>query len=132
VGVPEARRQAHLALQNALENATLLCRYGRAGEEQEYFHQSIAEARVLVQKVLGPVMDYDRKNRANLLETLEAFLTADRSYVKVAQVLSIHRQTLVYRLNTIEQLTTLHPGSTEGTTRFWYALQVGKRAGLLP
>ncbi len=132
VGVPEAKRQAHLALQDAVDTASPVCRYGKADEEQGYFPRSIAESRALVQKILGPIIEHDRKSRRDLMETLEAFLATDRSFVRAAQDLSIHRQTLVYRLNTIEQLTKLHPSSTEGTARFWFALQVGKRAGLLP
>lgn len=131
VGIPEARRQAHLALQDSLEANTGVSRYGSADDEQAYYPRSIAESRALIREIFGPVMEHDRKSRGDLMETLEIFLAADRSFVRAAQELKIHRQTLVYRLNTIEQLTTLHPNSTEGTARFWYAFQVGKRAGLL-
>lgn len=132
VGAHEARRQAHLALQDAIDTESAVCRYGNSGEERGYFPRSIAESRALVRGVLGPIIDHDRNSRSDLLETVQVFLAADRSFVQAAKELKIHRQTLVYRLNTIEQLTKLHPNSTEGTARFWFAFQTGKRAGLLP
>lgn len=132
IAAPEAKRQAHLALEDMRESTDSICRYGEATREQGYFPQSIAESRALVEKVLGPVVDHDRKGRVDLLRTLEAFLATDRSFVHASQALKIHRQTLVYRLNTIEKLTGLHPNSTEGTAKFWLALQAGRRAGLLP
>jgi PucR family transcriptional regulator, purine catabolism regulatory protein len=46
--------------------------------------------------------------------------------------LHIHRQTLVYRLKSVEQLTGLKPTSTVGTTSLWIALQAARAAGILP
>ena len=130
-GVPEARRQAMLALQDALDAGTELCVYGDGNKEESFFPRSISESRALVEKFLGPVMAHDQANRGDLQRTLERYLEHDRSLLRASEALNIHRQTLVYRLNSIEQLTGLHPSSTEGTTRFWVALQTGKRAGLI-
>lgn len=132
VGMTEAKRQAYLALQDSLEANTGVSRYGSPNDEQAYFPRSITESRALIRQILGPIIEHDRKSRGDLMETLETFLTADRSFVRAARELNIHRQSLVYRLNAVERLTKLHPNSTEGTARFWYAIQVGKRAGLLP
>ena len=132
VGAQEALRQAHLALQDACESAVATCRYGEDNTESGLFPRNVAESRAIVDRVLGRLVEHDRASRSDLMKTLETFLGADRSIVRASQILSIHRQTLVYRLNTIQQITGLHPSSTEGTTQFWFALQTGRRAGLLP
>ena len=60
------------------------------------------------------------------------FLAADGSWRQTAEELHIHRQTLVYRLKTVKQLTGLEPSSTVGTTSLWLALQAGRPAGIIP
>ena len=50
------------------------------------------------------VIEYDKKNDANLLLTLKTFCTCCGSKKRAAQELFIHRNTLQYRLNKIESL----------------------------
>ncbi len=50
--------------------------------------------------------------------------------VRSADELTVHRQTLVYRLKKVQQLTGLHPSSAEGTALVWLAFTGALRAGL--
>jgi purine catabolism regulator len=56
-------------------------------------------------EVLGGLMDYDKKTGSHLLSTLEAFFAANGNLSKTAETLFVHRNTLMYRLNRIQELT---------------------------
>jgi purine catabolism regulator len=58
------------------------------------------------------------------------FLANDGNWKATAFDMGIHRQTLVYRIKQIEQLTGFKPTSTDGSARFWIALNAGKNANL--
>jgi GAF domain-containing protein len=53
------------------------------------------------------LIDYDRKRRTALLDTLERYLAERRSVIESARVLFIHPNTLRQRLGRIEELTGL-------------------------
>ena len=53
---------------------------------------------------LDPLLSYDAKNNTALTDTLRAFLLANGNLAKTAQNLFIHRNTLVYRINQIQEL----------------------------
>lgn len=131
-GFPESNRQARLALSLARETGTQLQRYDAADSTLTLGPRTVAEARAVIARYLGPLIDYDRSNVLSLLETLAIFLDNDGSWKATAADLGIHRQTLVYRLKVIEQLTGLKPTTSSGTARFWIALQAGRAAGILP
>lgn len=48
------------------------------------------------------LIQYDRENESNFLETLQVYLKNERNITKTAQELHIHRNTLIYRINRIE------------------------------
>lgn len=132
-GFQEAVRQARLALAHAQECNTPLRRYGENAELGLVLApRTLAEARALVGRYLGPIINYDRTHQSSLLSTLHTFLENDRNWKATAFDLGIHRQTLVHRLKQIEQLTHLKPTSTSGTAKFWLALQAAQTINLLP
>ena len=131
-GFRESVRQAHLALAQAREIETSVVRYGEIDPGFIMMPKSLAEARALVGRYLGPVIEYDRTHGTALLATMMRFLDNDGNWKVTAFDLKIHRQTLVYRLKLIEQLSGFRPSTTEGIARFWFALQAGKSARLFP
>lgn len=84
------------------------------------FH-SLSEARAIVDRVLGPVIEYDRKHGSDLVDSLAAFLRQNRSWQKAAAELNVHRQTLVYRMSRVEDLTGRKLRDTDAITEFWLA-----------
>ena len=131
-GFPESLCQARLALALTRETGERTRRYAAADAAPALGPRTVAEARALVARYLGPLVDYDRANPLSLLGTLEAFLDNDGGWKVTAAALGIHRQTLVHRLKVIERLTGLKPTSSSGTARFWLALRAGRAAGILP
>jgi len=50
---------------------------------------------------------YDLENQTELCHTLRVYLECERSYVKTAKQLYIHRNSLLYRIQRIQELTCL-------------------------
>lgn len=130
-GFRESVRQARLALTQARETGAPLLRYAEAETGLIMAPKSLEEARALVGRYLGPLIEHDRSQGAALLQTLMTFLDNDGNWKAAASDLGIHRQTLVYRLKLVEQLTGIKPTTTQGIARFWIALQAGKNTELL-
>lgn len=78
--------------------------------------QGMAELRSFQNETLGELIEYDEKSGSQLLPTLDAFFASNGNLSKTAEVLFVHRNTLMYRLKRIEELT----GSTldDPETRF--------------
>jgi purine catabolism regulator len=55
-------------------------------------------------EVLGPVLEFDRRHRASLVETLEAYLDHGRNRAATARALFVHYNTLRYRLEQLGEL----------------------------
>ena len=54
---------------------------------------------------LGELLAYDRQNNADLVSTLDAFFAANGSPKEAAERLGVHRNTVLYRLDRIRDIT---------------------------
>ena len=77
----------------------------------------------MVSQVLAPIIAYDRENKTRLLDSLRVFLNCNRSWKRSAEELFIHKQTLVYRIRQIEDLTGRSLSNTPDVSDFWVALR---------
>lgn len=73
---------------------------------------------------LGPLLDYDDRRNANLVESLSAYLECGRSHVATAEALSVHRSTLKYRLQRVAEIS----GHDLGDPDTSFNLQLAVRA----
>ncbi len=80
--------------------------------------------RAFTARLLDPVRDYDRRHRAELIPTLEAFLDCDGSWTRCAGRLHLHVNTLRYRVGRIEQLTSRDLSRLEDKLDFFLALRM--------
>jgi DNA-binding PucR family transcriptional regulator len=62
--------------------------------------------RAYAEQVLGPLVDWDLSHGSTLVETLREFLAVGGRWTEAAQALHIHPNTLRYRLDRVEQLTS--------------------------
>ena len=67
-----------------------------------------------INKEIMKLKEYDKKNDEELLETLYVYLACERSYVKTSELLNLHRNTIVYRINKIEGIINLDLDSIHG------------------
>ncbi|MEU6218800.1 PucR family transcriptional regulator ligand-binding domain-containing protein [Streptomyces sp. NPDC047022] len=80
--------------------------------------------RAFTARLLDPLREYDRKHRADLIPTLEAFLECDGSWTRCATRLHLHVNTLRYRVGRIEQLTGRDLSRLEDKLDFFLALRM--------
>ncbi|MFE1027324.1 PucR family transcriptional regulator [Streptomyces sp. NPDC058818] len=80
--------------------------------------------RAFTARLLDPLRDYDRRHRAELIPTLEAFLDSDGSWTRCASRLHLHVNTLRYRVGRIEQLTGRDLSRLEDKLDFFLALRM--------
>lgn len=80
--------------------------------------------RAFTARLLDPLREYDRRHRAELIPTLEAFLDCDGSWTRCAARLHLHVNTLRYRVGRIEQLTGRDLARLEDKLDFFLALRM--------
>ncbi len=59
------------------------------------------------ERTLGPLLEYDERNRADLVKTLEAFFACHGNLSRTAEKLIVHRNTLLYRMNRIGEIAAM-------------------------
>ncbi|MGB6579681.1 MAG: helix-turn-helix domain-containing protein [Streptosporangiaceae bacterium] len=111
---PELAPRALLQAQHAID---LGIRIGRAGQTISYSELGIY--RLLLQigdmhqlwqfaeDVLGPLIDHDARHKVDLFSTLSIYLNQHESLKQTARVLRVHVNTVSYRIQRIEGLTSL-------------------------
>jgi purine catabolism regulator len=72
---------------------------------------------------LAPLADYDRAQDAELLKTLDAFFANLGNLTRTAEALHVHRNTLLYRLGRIGEISGLDLNDAEDRLALWLALK---------
>jgi purine catabolism regulator len=119
--VADAVQEARWALAVATASDQRTVHYG--DESMTLPPRTPAEARVLVTRILAPLIRHDAQRGTEYVATLRVFLQADRSWRDAAAELHVHRQTLGYRLRKIEQLTGRGISRTDHIAQWWLALR---------
>jgi purine catabolism regulator len=81
------------------------------------------DARVVVDRVLGVLIDYDATHSSELVTTPDTYLRCERSWLRTSRELGVHRQTVVYRIQRIEEMTGRRIADTATLAEFWLALR---------
>jgi len=92
---------------------------------------SLADNERVARRVLGALLTYDEEKHSQLLISLRVFLEENRSWQRAAARLFVHKQTLVYRIERVEQLTGRQLQSTSDVAELWLALQAAMACGLI-
>ena len=67
--------------------------------------EHLAPVQTFTQQIIGPLADYDRRHRGSLVATIDAYFSHHANVSQTAESLFIHRNTLLYRLERIQELT---------------------------
>jgi PucR family transcriptional regulator, purine catabolism regulatory protein len=127
--IPEARREARWALEGAQAVGAPFVRYGEDAPSP-FLPRGLGEAERIVRRVLGRILDYDAAHDARLVESLRMFLEHNRSWQQAAMALHVHKQTLVYRMKRVEELSGRKLDQTEDVAELWLALRAAEASGL--
>ena len=91
-------------------------------EHLQHFHQD----------ALGPLLAHDKRKQSDLIRTLSGFFAANGNLAKAAQDLDVHRNTLVYRLERISDLTELDLDDSDNRLILHLALKTQRVLATLP
>jgi sugar diacid utilization regulator len=105
VAFAEAREAVEIAVGTGIR--------GRAVALEEvlvdHMLRSSPHAQRMLDAALRPLFEYDRVHLAELVETLRAYIAAGTNLTKSARLLTVHPNTVVYRLQRIRDLTGRDP-----------------------
>ena len=107
------------ALSGALEEARFALRVARAGNapvsvvgsDQVTSHVLLLASvpddvrRTFAHRVLGPVLEQDRRSHGDLVATLSEFLACSGSWQRTAEAMHLHVNTVRYRIERVQELT---------------------------
>lgn len=74
--------------------------------------------------MLQPLIDYDRVNQTDLCQTLQCYLNNDGSVKDTAEELFVHRNTVNYKLNKVEEILEIEMSSLAARTELIIAFKL--------
>lgn len=83
-------------------------------------------------ETLGPLVEHDDRKQGDLIRTLNGFFRANGNLAQAAKELDVHRNTLVYRLERIAELTGLDLEDADNRLILNLALKVQRVLATLP
>lgn len=117
-------RQA-LTLGRRLHGAGHLTRFDSLGVFRLIFAaEQLPELATLHNETLGRLLEYDREHNADLIRTLDAFFSANGSPKEAAERLHVHRNTVLYRLDRIREISGFDLDDSALRLRLQLALQI--------
>ncbi len=72
---------------------------------------------------LAALAEYDREQGAELLKTLDVFFDNLGNLARTAEALHVHRNTLLYRIGRIREISGLDPDQADERLAMWIALK---------
>lgn len=81
-----------------------ICRYKNLGLYRLFLQMKPSEMQYYYHSQLDTLIDYDKKYKAECVETLKVFLDCFNNISKASRMLVIHRNTLLYRITKIEDV----------------------------
>jgi purine catabolism regulator len=109
-GIRQSHRQAKQALTmgRRLNGPGRLTAFDDLGVYRLLFAaEQLPELRSFHDESLGALLEYDEQHGGELLRTLDAFFAAKCSPKEAASLLAVHRNTVLYRLERIREITGL-------------------------
>jgi PucR family transcriptional regulator, purine catabolism regulatory protein len=92
--------------------------------------KEISAAKLFVEKYLGPVIRYSSERHVDLLQTIRVFLHCNGNLTEAAEKLYIHRSTLQYRMEKIEEMLGFSLNESEQRFNLMMALKLYDLYGL--
>lgn len=108
---PLAYDQALQAMQlgERLKLTNQFVEFGSLGIYRLLYHlEEQPEVRLFTDEIIRPLIEYDSQNRGSLVKTVEAYFDHHGNISQTAESLFVHRNTLLYRMERIQELTGLN------------------------
>lgn len=116
-------QEAKWALRAAIGGRRKLVRYDDSDDLPPFFPRTLGEARRVSDDILGALYEYDTAHNTDLVVSLRTLLEQNRAWQTTARLLNIHKQTLIYRMRRVEEITGRRLSQTEDIAALWLALE---------
>ena len=114
-----------LSLAQTLFNGDKIVSFGDMGLYHLLNHlQGCDQLQNFHNQILAPLTDYDREHEAQLVPTLEAFFTHLGNVSQTAEALHLHRNSLLYRLERIAEISNVDLNDADDRFALQLALKV--------
>jgi purine catabolism regulator len=80
-------------------------------------------------ETLGPLVEYDRRTNGELLHTLEVYFACHTNLSEAARALHLHRNSLLYRLQRIEEVLGISLADADTSLSLQVALRIRRMLG---
>lgn len=120
--VPEAIRESSLALEFCSKSQNVTS-YESCSTMPFWLPRNLEIATQTYNNVLGKLEEYDQTNRTALIASLYEYLKHNKSWLNASRELHIHKQSLIYRIKKVEEITGRSLNSMDDTAIFWFALK---------
>jgi len=119
-------REARIAisLPSLIGENNFIQQFSQLGMFYQIFSQDLDNLKIYSLHTLGEILEYDKKNGSDLLETLRKFLDSSFNWKVTADNLFIHVNTLHYRLERIEKLINADLSKMDVCTNLFIAIKV--------
>lgn len=117
----DAVREARWALEAAQVEGNQAAYYGQ--QRPLFLPRTLTEARDVVARVLGELIAYDDEHGTALVGSLRVYFASNRSWQVASRELMVHKQTLVYRMRRVEELTGRQLDNLDDITELHLALR---------
>ena len=124
--IPDGYREAIWALHSAISSKKTKILYSESFPSSPFLPRDRMEAQKIVKQVLGKLLEYDKDHNSQFAITLYFYLSENRSWKNAAEILHIHKQTLVYRINRVEEITGLRLDNITHIAELWLALRAAE------
>lgn len=94
--------------------------------------KSLTSLRRFYDESLRPLTEHDERKQSDLVRTLSGFFESNGNLAKAADDLNVHRNTLVYRLERISELTGLDLNDADNRLILHLALKIRRVLATLP
>ena len=106
-GIPQSYREAQRAVEigRRLFGEGKIHSFARLGIYRLLFYlDGQAELTAFYQEMLGPLLDYDARHDGTYIKTLECYFQYNGNLSQTARTMHFHRNSLIYRLERIEEI----------------------------
>ncbi len=86
--------------------------------------RSSSEANAFHRSQLQHLIDYEQSNDGELLQTLAAYFDCNGNLARTAELIHVHRNTLLYRLSRISQICHVDLDDADTRLSLWVALRL--------
>jgi len=93
---------------------------------------NLEQMRRFYEATLSHLVEHDARKQSDLIRTLEGFFHANGNLAKAAEDLDVHRNTLVYRLERIAELTDLDLDDADNRLILHLALKIQRVLATVP